>query len=1097
MRQKNGRLAVHICAVLLFVFLSGTLFAQRKVSGTVTSAKTSQPISFATVTVKGTNVATATDIAGAFTITVPPGRSVLTITSVGFADQDVTIGNGPINVALADQVSNLDEIVVTGYTAQKKKEITGSVSVVSVKDLKAVPAGTTEQMLQGQASGVTVIGSGQPGDNSNVFIRGVTSFGNTAPLIVVDGVQSAPGDLSPLHDLSANDIESFQVLKDAQSAIYGARGASGVIIITTKRGKGKATISYDGYYGTQVPASGNVWHKADPQTMANLTFLALYNSQQWDTTWKNPDDHGAGYTDIVMKTAQYGNLTKAQWEAGNRPKLPDYLLAGQNAGVSAGDPSVDLTKYNNDYNKNGGNLYLIVPANKTGTDWFHALFKSAPMQSHTITANGGSDKSSYLFSFNYMDQQGTLLNTYLKRYGARINTLFNIKNNIRVGENLYVYFRQNPRIGNNQEGNPVNTTGWMQTIIPLYDAGGGFAGTAGSNLGNSSSPLATQVRSADNRNYDWYVQGGLFAEVDFLRHFTARTFFGGNLDNNYGFYHNYRTYENKENNPNNGYGEYANYSNNWNFTNSITYSNIIAKNHSIKIFAGYEGLVLSRQRGLSGSRIGYYTDAVDYLNLSTGDNTGKDNSSYFYNKTATAWLGRFDYNFKEKYLFSANGRRDGASVFGPKARFATTYSLSAGWVVSREEFFKNITFINSLKIRGSYGTVGNISNIPAYNQYTAYASSGGGSYYAFDGLHGTFGLYASQYGNLNTTWELNTTTDVGFDATFLKNKLDVSFDWYQKKVDGLLFQDQPVATVGVGGTIPYVNVGDLKNTGIDLAVNYHTSVNKDLSYNIGFTFTAYKNEVVRIPGASGFFTTATTHNTGDQVRNQGGHPVGAFYGYQVVGIFQDAKDVSGSATQQDAAPGRFKYLDANGDHVINDKDQVFFGDPNPWFTSGLNLGVQYKGFDFATTIYASVGNKILNYTRYFQDFWTQFQNSKSEALWTQSWGSPGLGNRKATYPIVENSSNFSNNAVLNSFYMENGTYVRCKQMSIGYNFPSAALKKFNIDKARLYVQSANLFTITKYIGLDPEVAGSAASFGVDYGNYPPSKTFIVGVNITF
>lgn len=1072
MRQKLGRLSVRVCTVLFCMLITGVVFAQKKVSGIVTSAKTSQPLAFATVTVKGTNVATATDVAGAFTITVPPNRTVLTVTSVGYQDQDVTIGSGPVNVVLVEQVTNLDEIVVTGYTAQKKKEITGSVAVVSVKDMKSVPSGTTEQMLQGQASGVTVIGSGQPGEGSNVFIRGITSFGNATPLVIVDGVQSAPGDLSILHDLSANDIESVQVLKDGQAAIYGARGSAGVIIVTTKKGKGKTSVTYDGYYGTQVPASGNVWHKANTQEMAQIYWLAAKNSGQVDAN---------------------GNVVSAQYGTGQNPVIPDYILAGPLSGVSASNPAVDLTKYNNNYSK--GDIYLIVPANKSGTDWFHSMFKSAPMMSHTLTASGGTDKSAYLFSFNYLNQQGTLLNTYLKRYAVRINTIFNIKNNIRVGENAYLYFKNNPRIGNNQEGNPVNTTAWMQPIIPLYDAGGGFAGTAGKELGNSSSPLAAQARSVDNRNYDWAIQGDVFAEVDFLRHFTAKTLFGGNVDNNYGFYHNYRSYENAENSASNGYGEYANYGSNWNFTNTLSYSNIFGQDHSLKVLVGYEALQF-RGRGLSGNRINYFSDNPAYLNLNTGSPIGQSNGSYFNNATQNSILAKIDYAYRGKYLIGLNGRRDGASVFGPNARYNNAWSASLGWVVSQEGFFKSITFLNSLKLRGSYGILGSVSNVPPYNQFTSYGGSGGSTYYDLNGTSGgtVLGFAASQYGNLSTTWERNKTLDVGLDATLLKNKIDFSFDWYQKKIDGLLFTDQAPAVVGLGATLPKVNIGDMKNTGVDVSISYHDKINKDLSFNIGVNVTAYKNTIVNIPGAAGYFETAGTHNTGNQVRNQTGHPVGAFYGYKIIGIYQSWADTAKYAKEPDAAPGRFIYLDADHNGKIDDKDRVFYGNPNPKFTYGVNLGLTYKSFDFSMVLYGSQGNDVLNYTRYFQDFYPQFQNAKSAALLYDSW-LPTRTNAK--YPIVENGSYFSTNGVLNDFYNENGSYLRCKQMSIGYNFPTDLLRRISVDRARLYVQAANLFTITKYTGLDPEIPGSPSTFGVDYGNYPPSKTFIVGVNLTF
>ena len=1050
----------------------------RSIKGQVVSATDGKAVAGATISVNGQKVSAIASEDGTFTVNAS-GNVTLTVKSVGFANQTVSVAGtqSSIKVSLTEESSQLNEIVVTGYTAQKRKEITGSVSVVSVKDMKAVPSGTAEQMLQGQAAGVTIIGSGSPGEPSTVFIRGITSFGNATPLVIVDGVQSAPGDLGSFRNLSANDIESVQVLKDGQAAIYGARGAAGVIIVTTKRGKGKPTITYDSYTGIQVPRTGNVWNKLDPQGMADLAFLAAKNSGQVDAQ---------------------GNVSSGQYGTGKIAILPDYIKAGSYSGVgpnsgAAALAATNLALYNNDYSK--GPIHLIVPANKKGTDWWDEIFDPAPMTSHSITASGGQDKSSYLFSLNYFDQKGTLLNTYLKRYSMRANTSWNIKDNIRIGENLQLFYKSNPRIGNNQEGNAVNNTAWEQPIIPVYDAGGGFGGTAGSNLGNSSNPVANQVRAKDNVNHNWQIQGNVFAEVDFAKNFTARTVFGGNLDNYYGFYHNYRSYENAENGSSNGYGEYGGYNNNWNFTNTLSYANVFKQDHSIKLMAGYEALkVQGRQVG--GSRVNYFSDDLNYLSLNTGSPIGQNNYSNLYKTTTNSILAKVDYAFRDKYLVGLNGRRDGSSVFGPNTKFGNFWSASAAWVISNEDFFKNVKFINTLKLRGSYGLQGSIANVGPLNQYTLYGGSGGSSYYDLNGTSNTtvMGFYATNLGNLSTGWEKSKTLDFGFEATVLNNKLDISFDWYKKTIEGLLFQDQAPAVVGVGSSLPQVNIGDMQNTGIDLSLNYRGKVNNDLSYTVGANLGAYKNEIINIPGSAGFFETAYTHSSGPQIRNAIGQPVSAFFGYKIAGIFQSAADVASYAKMVDAAPGRFKYEDINKDGKISDDDRTFFGNPNPDFTLGINLNVAYKRFDISTNLYGSFGNEILNETRYFQDFLPSFQNSKSIPLLTESW----LPTRPSTvWPIVENNTYFSTNGVINNFYVEDGTYMRVKQLSLGYTIDPATLKRYGIDKARVFVQGANLFTITNYSGLDPEIGGGTANFGVDHGNYPPMKTFNVGISLTF
>ena len=511
--------------------------------------------------------------------------------------------------------------------------------------------------------------------------------------------------------------------------------------------------------------------------------------------------------------------------------------------------------------------------------------------------------------------------------------------------------------------------------------------------------------------------------------------------------------------------------------------------------AGYEVLKVNG-RQVGGSRVNYFSDNPNYLSLNTGSPIGQSNYSNYYLQTGNSILTKVDYAYKDKYLIGLNGRRDGSSVFGPDNRYGNFWSASAGWVISQEEFFKNVKFINSLKVRGSYGILGSISNVSALNQYTLYGGSGGSSYYDLNGTSTStvMGFYATNLGNTKTGWEKDKILDLGVDASVLNNKLDITFDWYKKSIQGLLFQDQAPAVVGVGSQLPQVNIGDLQNTGIDLGITYRGKVNNDLSYTIGANIGAYKSLVVNIPGAAGFFEAAGTHNTGNQVRDAVGHPVGSFFGYKIAGIYQSAADVAAWAKETDAAPGRFKYVDVNKDGIIDDKDRTFFGDPNPAFTAGINLGVTYKQFDISTVIYGSFGNNVLNYTRYFQDFYPQFQNAKSIPLLTQSW-LPTRTNTK--YPIVENGSYFSTNGVINDFYNEDGSYVRVKQLSVGYTISPATLKRYGIEKARVYLQGANLFTFTKYTGLDPEVAGSSVSFGVDYGNYPPSKTFNVGVSLTF
>jgi TonB-linked SusC/RagA family outer membrane protein len=1060
-----------LSSLFLFFCIAQSIAQQRTITGTVIS-KDGSPLSNASVVILGQRIGETTGIDGKFSIKVPANAKELSISYVGFDPQTVSIsGRNTISITLQPSTTNLNEVVVTGYTSQKKKDITGSVAVVNVNDLKSVPAGSPEQMLQGRASGVNITTTGQPGSESNIRIRGITSFGDVSPLVIIDGIQGS------LRDINANDIESFQVLKDAGAAsIYGVRGSNGVIIVTTKRGKsGKPTITYDGYYGTQQPLKGNVFNLLNTPEMAKVTWLALRNSGQVDATTGNP--------------------TSTQYGSGVNPVIPDYILIGNLNGV-VGQPTADqLAKYNIDYSK--GDIYQITAANKTGTDWYHELFKSAPIQSHTISASGGGDKSTYYFSAGYYDQKGTFLNTYLKRYSVKVNTTFNIKDNIRVGENLYLYYKDNPKTGVLGETN-IAATYREQPIIPVYDIKGGWAGTKAAGLGNSWNPYARAANTKDNKGNSWDIMGNVFAEINFLRHFTARTTFGGSLNNFYNYGFGFHEYQNAENNTSNSFNENAGYDRSWTWSNIISYNQVFGK-HNVKVLGGLEAIE-NYGRGVGGNALGFFTDNPAYRILSNGS-SGFTNYSYAYQNSLYSQFGRLDYSYNERYLFGATVRRDGSSRFGPEKRYGVFPSFSAGWIVTQETFMKNISWLNNLKLRGSWGKLGSQQNVDptnAFNLYSSSPSSGNfGSYYDINGTNTSSvqGFTANRIGNPKTGWEEDQLTNIGLDAVLLQNKLNFSVEWYKKSVKGLLFSDRTAGAATLGGaTRPTVNIGNIENKGIDASAGYRGSVGKDFKFDISANVTTYKSKIDSIPG--GYFDVSSGGSRiGDFTRNQVGQPIGAFFGYQVIGLFQSAEDVTKSPTQTAAAPGRFKYKDVNGDGKITAADRTFFGNPNPDFTYGFNINANYKGFDFSIFLYGSQGNQNINYVRYWTDFYPSFQGVKSKDLLYNSW-SPDRPNAKT--PIAENESNFSNNAVVNSYYLENASFLKCKSLVIGYNLPAMGLKKIGVDRFRIYLQAANLFTITKYTGQDPEVTGSAASFGIDYGTYPNNqKLYTVGVSLSF
>lgn len=1054
----------NLCLLVLGMLFSLNSFSQTRVTGKVTASDDNQPIIGASVQIKGGTRGTSTGPDGTFAIDARSG-DILVVRYLGFSVKEVPVTSQTnYNVTLSPSLNNLEEIVVTGYSAERKKDITGSVSVVNVGEMKTIPAGSPEQMLQGKASGLNITTSGEPGGGSNIRIRGITSLGNVDPLVMIDGVQGS------LRNINANDIASVQVLKDAgAAAVYGVRGANGVIVVTTKRGSGKPTVTYDAYAGTQVPLQGNVFNLLDSKGMADLTWLALRNSGQ---------------------VAANGNPTHPQYGNGPTPVLPDYLLIGNQNGVNRQPTAAELAAYNVDYS--AGGIYQIIPANKQGTDWFHEIFKPAPILQQTITASGGADRSNYLFSLGHFDQQGTLDNTYLKRYSVRANTTFNIKNNIRIGENAYIFYRnaRGTPAGNQGEGNPISMAYRQQPIIPVRDIMGNYAGTRAQGLGNAQNPFAMIDRVDGNRSNIWDIQGNLFAEVDFLKRFTARTSFGGTMDNQYGFGFGFRTYENAENNASNSFSESSQYNRQWTWTNTINYSQAFGK-HSVKALVGLEA-VENYGRGLNGSALGLFTDNPNFRTLSNGS-SGFTNGSYVYQEALSSQFTKVDYAFDEKYLLSATVRRDGSSRFGPESRWGIFPSFSAGWRLSAESFMKKFSWMDNLMLRGSYGILGNQLNVNPTNAFNQYGGGPGNAYYDINGTSTSSvqGFINSRIGNPRTKWEEDKLTNFGIDATLFNSKIDFSVEYYKKAIEGLLFTDQSPATVG-GAALPAVNIGNIENDGWDFSTTYRSSVGKSFNFDVGLIFTTYKSNITDIPGTR---FDAGGSRIGNFVRNEVGHPIGSFFGYKVDRLFRDAADVTASPKQDAAAPGRFKYVDSNGDKTITADDRTFFGDPNPDFTYGLNLGANFKGFDFSMFFYGSQGNDAINYVRYWTDFYPSFQGAKSLDLLNNSWTPQNLD---AKTPRAENASNFSNNSVPNSYYLEDASFLKLRSLVLGFTIPTAKLNRYGIDRMRVFAQGANLFTITKYTGLDPELIGGTAAFGIDYGNYPNNqKNYNFGLSLTF
>ncbi|MCE7065171.1 TonB-dependent receptor [Dyadobacter sp. CY326] len=1071
--------------------------ADRVVTGTV-RGDNNDALPGVSVVLKGTQNGTTTDIDGKYTLNIPDGSgATLVFSFVGYATQEIAVGaNATQDVVLASDTRALNEVVVVGYGTQRKKDLTGAVAIVNVQELQQQPTSQITSQLQGRASGVTVLGSGQPGEAPQIRIRGINTFGNNSPLYVVDGVPT-----QNINDINPNDVATMQVLKDAGSAsIYGSRAANGVIIITTKRGSGKVKIQYDAYAGIQLPKSGNVWHLLNPQETAQLKYNALRNA--------NPNDQ--------INDPLYGS--------GATPVLPDYITP---QGASEGDPSVDPGLYNVNPNYTSSdeynNFYRIIRANKSGTDWFHEIFKPAAITSHNLTASGGGPQGNYLFSLNYFNQQGTLINTYLKRYTIRANSQYNVNEHVRLGENIAFSVSDNPRINALTEGSAIGMAFREQPIIPVRDIMGNFAGGYGQGLGNADHPVAIQDRMRNNAGQSNRLFGNMYLEVDFLKDFTFRTSFGGELYSGLFRSFTYPEYENQENTTTNSYTENTFSGFNWTWSNTVNWQHNFGEIHDLKVLVGTENY---RNRGnlVGGTTTNYFSFDPEFTNLSTGSGSPTNYSGRFKDALASL-IGRVDYSLRDRYLLGATIRRDGSSRF-ETYRYGWFPAVSFGWRISEEEFLGDIAWVEDLKIRGGYGIMGNQLNVDPANAYTTYGQDRTSSFYDIDGTNQTtmMGLQRTRIGNPDAKWEKNINSNIGIDATLFKGKLDLTVDYYRKQIKDLLYNPELAGAAGQGA-VPFINIAEMRNQGVDLSASTDFNVTSDLKLNATLTFTTYANKIVSLAEGVDYFDQEGRRFNGSYiVRNAVGHSIGEFFGYKVAGFWNSQEEINaansqaqqnsgntGTIYQSDVAVGRFRYQDTNGDGIVSAADRTFLGNPNPKFTYGLNLGGNYKAFDFSIFLYGSQGNDIWNNVRWWTDFNANFQGAKSETALYDSW-TPENQNAKA--PIQETVGSFSSANVPNSYFIEKGSYLRARNAQIGFTFPEAILKKLKVERLRLYVQAANLFTITKYSGLDPEIGTTAntnnssggslnqsfsttTSFGIDEGVYPNQRQFLIGLNLGF
>ncbi len=1050
----------------------------RKVTGTVKDVR-GETLIGVNVIERGTTNGTITDFDGNYSLDVG-ANAILEFSYIGYVTQSLPVSGNVLNVELREDTQNLDEVVVVGYSTQQKKDITGSVAVVDTKELLKSTGVSAAQQLQGKAAGVYIGTSGAPGSQAMVRIRGVSTVNDNGPLYVIDGVSTRNQDIA---SINPNDIESMQVLKDASAAaIYGAQAANGVILITTKRGNktGQPTLSYDGYVGVQ-----NTTKRYDVLNSDDRLNL------EWNAKANNYKILGS---DNLPSHVQFGT--------GATPKIPNYLTLAGAGGRTDIDP--------NDYSFPDN---LMVPY--SNTNWWDELDRTGVIQNHQVSLSGGTDKGQYTMSANYFKQDGTQIDTYFKRYQVRANTSFNIRPWLRFGENLTFAYMQD--LGRNAETGEATGYSWTYRAspwVPVYDIQGNFAGSKIAGTGNWQNIIANRKRERDNYWHNSRVFGNMWGELDLYKGLMFRTSFGIDYRTNYSYYMSKKNPEFSESPGKNYFNEQAGHRLRWVFTNTLTYTNTFNEIHKLNVLLGTEAIKDNLGHEMEARRYNYlYEDNVNTWTLGMGEfNDERTNNSWYHGKMALFGIfGRVDYSFMDKYLLTANIRRDGVSRFAKTNRYGWFPSVSLGWRLSEEGFMETTRdWLDDLKIRAGYGQTGNAEVPRSANFANEFTTETRYTDYDINGTNtSSLGYRLQRYGNEDTKWESTETYNIGLDATVLNGKFGLGFEYYIRNTTDMLVKAAYSHLAGEGDA-PYVNYGDLQNKGWELSLNYRDSKG-DWAWNVGLNLSQYKNEIKKLSDSDDFslWGYGARFEGTPVTRTTKGQPISMFYGYKVDGFYENAQQVLDrlplgtdikTLEQAETYVGKFRFADVNGDGKLNSDDRTYIGNPHPDLIAGLNLGLSYRNFDLTAFFYSTIGNDIFNNTKYFTDFWL-FEGNKSSRMRDKSWTPE---NPNATLPILDYGDMYSGTNP-SSYYVEDGSFLRLKNLVIGYTVPKQVLQKIGVANLRVYVQAENLFTITGYDGLDPETTNANISDGnesdlrrgIDMGGWPTLRTFALGVNFTF
>ena len=996
------------------IYIMGQTVGERTITGIVLDAETSDPLIGVTVRAPKSGSGVTTDLNGKFVVRVQPNDSTLSFSYIGYSPRHVNVvGKSRLNVSLSEMANTVGEVVAVGYGIQKKEDLTGAISVVDMKEVNKLSASTLSHALQGQVAGVDVTSfSGSPGSGISVRVRGIGTLNDSDPLFVVDGMM-----VGDINFLNTADIESVQVLKDASAtAIYGSRGANGVIIITTKKGiAGKATINFSAYYGIQ-----NVWKSSN-------------------------------------------------------------MCDGPTWGMLRNEMSAGL----------GGGTLIEDTRTLPTVDYFDAiLHKDAPVKNADFSVSGGNEKGTYFLSLNGFSQDGIIKKTSFDRVTLRANGDFKANSWLTVGENITL-IRTNHRGGieNDEWTSPIMTTYTRDPITPIRNEDGSFTKSTFSDIWN---PVAT-IEYNNPKNTVYRVLANVYGEISFLKHFKFRSAYSTEYANNE--YSNYTPVYYvfaAQQNPNvNSLTNYTYSTYIRQFTNTLTFDKKI-KEHAFSAMLGSESYAVTyKSLQATVKDIPSNDPNVMFIdNARTKDNAAAAKGITTENKQASGFA-RLNYNFLERYLLTFNVRMDGSSKFTRGHRWGVFPSVSAGWRVTEEPFMKNVKVLNNLKLRMGWGQIGNEGSVDAYS-YATFASSG--SNYLFGGVF-VPGFSFNSAGNTELKWEKTTTTNLGIDFALFNSKLSGTVEFFNKITSDMLMRVPVPGQTGMQEP-PFQNAGKMRNRGLEISLQYK-NYDHPVGYSVGANFTTIQNRVLDLGANNANIDGASFMNTVHLTRTTVGRPIAQFYGLKTDGLFQNWDEVHAQTAQKNVAPGDVRYKLVNKDNLFSSENYTYLGSPLPKFSYSFNAAASYKGFDLSVALQGVYGNKIYNgpstYTRSTQNLSYNYARDM-----IKRWRGEGT-QTDARYPRLGGLD--ANNSILQSDrYLEDGSYLRIKMVQLGYTLPVTLTTKIGIKSVRIYINAQNLYTFTKYTGLDPEIGMKGGEdpldIGVDRGYYPMPRLYSIGMNVT-